>query len=99
MGLRLATLKAISFYLLHNVSTLNQCRKLSCGTFVCKHFASYRGYAYFRWNLIRYAKGAVRPATQNPPSTAYLRSYRGDGMFQNLRTLHGQPFGVYEIIR
>jgi hypothetical protein len=28
MDLRLATLKAVSFYLLHNVSTLNQCRKL-----------------------------------------------------------------------
>jgi hypothetical protein len=34
MDLRLATLKAVSFYLLHNVSTLNQCRKLSCGTVV-----------------------------------------------------------------
>jgi hypothetical protein len=31
----------VSFYLLHNVSTLNQCRKLSCDTVVCKHFASY----------------------------------------------------------
>jgi hypothetical protein len=29
MDVRLATLKAVSFYLLHNVSTLNQCRKLS----------------------------------------------------------------------
>jgi hypothetical protein len=29
MDLRLATLKAFSLYLLHNVSTLNQCRKLS----------------------------------------------------------------------
>jgi hypothetical protein len=38
MDLRLATLKAASFYLLHNVSTLNQYRKLSCGTVVCKHF-------------------------------------------------------------
>jgi hypothetical protein len=27
MDVRLATLKAVSFYLLHNVSTLNQCRK------------------------------------------------------------------------
>jgi hypothetical protein len=26
MDLRLATLKAVSFYLLHNVSTLNQCK-------------------------------------------------------------------------
>jgi hypothetical protein len=38
MDLRLATLKAVSFYLLHNVSTLDQCRKLSCVTVVCKHF-------------------------------------------------------------
>jgi hypothetical protein len=40
MDLRLTTLKAVSLYLLHNVSTLNQCRKLSCGTVVCKQFAS-----------------------------------------------------------
>jgi hypothetical protein len=26
MDLRLATLKAVSFYLLHNISTLNQCK-------------------------------------------------------------------------
>jgi hypothetical protein len=48
MDRRLATLKAVSFYLLHNVSTLNQCRKLSFGTFWCKHFASYQGYPYER---------------------------------------------------
>jgi hypothetical protein len=48
-----ATLKAVSFYLLHNVSTLNQCRKLSCGTVVCKHFASYQGYPNHKWDLIR----------------------------------------------
>jgi hypothetical protein len=41
MDLRLATLKAVT-YLLHNVSTLNQCRKFSCVTVVCKHFASYQ---------------------------------------------------------
>jgi hypothetical protein len=41
MDLRLATLKAVSFHLLHNISTLNKRRKLSCGTVVCKHFASY----------------------------------------------------------
>jgi hypothetical protein len=57
MDLRLATLKSVSFYLLHNVSTQNQCRKLSCGTVVCKHFASYQGYPNYRWDLIRYAKG------------------------------------------
>jgi hypothetical protein len=44
MDLRLATLKAVSLYLLHNVSTLNQCRKLSCVTVVCEDFASYQGY-------------------------------------------------------
>ena len=32
--------QTVSFYLLHNVSTLNQCREVSCVTFVCKHFAS-----------------------------------------------------------
>jgi hypothetical protein len=52
-GLSLATLKAVSFYLLHNVSTLNQCRKLSCVTAVCKHFVSYQGYPNYRWDLIR----------------------------------------------
>jgi hypothetical protein len=44
-------------YLLHNVSTLNQCRKLSCVTFVCKHFAGYQGNPNYRSDLIRYAKG------------------------------------------
>jgi hypothetical protein len=53
MDLRLATLKAVSFYLLHNVSTLNQCRKFSCVTVVCKHFASYQDYPNYRWDLIR----------------------------------------------
>ena len=33
--------ETVSFYLLHNVSTLNQCREVSCVTFVCKHFDSY----------------------------------------------------------
>jgi len=32
--------ETVSFYLLHNVSTLNQCREVSRVTFVCKHFAS-----------------------------------------------------------
>jgi hypothetical protein len=41
----------------HNISTLNQCRNLFCGTVVCKHFASYQGYPNYRWDLIRYAKG------------------------------------------
>jgi hypothetical protein len=31
--------------------------KLSCGTVVCKHYASYQGYPNYRWDLIRYAKG------------------------------------------
>jgi hypothetical protein len=53
MDLRLATLKAVSFYLLHNVSTLNQCRKVSCITVVYKHFASYQDYPNYKWNLIR----------------------------------------------
>jgi hypothetical protein len=53
MDLRLATLKAVSFYLLHNFSTLNQCRKLSCVTVVCKHFARYQDYPNYKWDLIR----------------------------------------------
>jgi hypothetical protein len=53
MDLRLATLKVVSFYLLHNVSTLNQCRKYSCVRVVCKHFASYQDYPNYRQNLIR----------------------------------------------
>ena len=32
--------ETVFFCLLHNVSTLNQCREVSCVTFVCKHFAS-----------------------------------------------------------
>jgi hypothetical protein len=56
MDLRLATLKAVSFYFLHNVLALNPCRKLSCGTVVCKHFANYQGYPNYRWDLIWYAK-------------------------------------------
>jgi hypothetical protein len=42
-----------------NVSTLNQCRKLSCGAVVCKHFASYQGYPNYIWDLIRHAKGST----------------------------------------
>jgi hypothetical protein len=53
MDLRLATLKAISFYLLRNVSTLNQCRKFSCVTVVCKLFASYEDYPKYKWDLFR----------------------------------------------
>jgi len=33
----------VSLYLLHNVSTLNQCREVSCVTFVCKHFCQLAG--------------------------------------------------------
>jgi hypothetical protein len=57
MDVRLATLKAVSIYLLHNVLTLNQCRKFSCVTVVCKHFARYQDCRNYRWDLIRYAKG------------------------------------------
>ena len=32
--------ETVSFYLLHNVSTLNQYREVSCVTFVYKHLAS-----------------------------------------------------------
>jgi hypothetical protein len=53
MDLRLETLKTVYFYLLHNVSTLNQCRKLSSVTVVCKRFASYKVYPNYGWDLIR----------------------------------------------
>jgi hypothetical protein len=53
MDPRLATMKAVSFYLLHNVSTLNQRIKLSCDTVVRKHFVNYQGYPNYRWDLIR----------------------------------------------
>jgi hypothetical protein len=53
MDLRLAKLKAVSFYLLHNVSTLKRGRKLSCVTVVCKNYARYQGYPNYRWDLIR----------------------------------------------
>jgi hypothetical protein len=53
MDLRLATLKVASFYLLQNISTLNQYRTFSCVTVVCKHFASYQRYPNYRWDLIR----------------------------------------------
>jgi hypothetical protein len=57
--LHLATQKVVSLYLLHNFSTLNQCRKLSCGTVVCKHFANDQGYPNYIWDLIWYAKGYI----------------------------------------
>jgi hypothetical protein len=53
MDLLLETLKDVSFYFLHNVSKLNQCRKLSCVTVVFKNFASYQDYPNYRWDLIR----------------------------------------------
>jgi hypothetical protein len=53
IDLGLAKLKAVSFYLLHNVLTLNQCRKFSCVTVGCKHFASYQDYPKYKWDLIR----------------------------------------------
>ena len=39
-GPKFGNAETVSFYLLHNFSTLNQCREVSCVTFVCKHFAS-----------------------------------------------------------
>ena len=39
--------ETVSFYLLHNVSTLNQCREVSCVTFVCKHFAREPKHFYY----------------------------------------------------
>jgi hypothetical protein len=53
MDLRLAKLKAVSFYLMHNVLTLNHCREFSCVIVVCKHFVIYQDYPNYRWDLIR----------------------------------------------
>jgi hypothetical protein len=53
MDLQLATLKAASFYLLQIISTLNQCRNVSCVTIVCKHFASYQDNPNYKWDLIQ----------------------------------------------
>ena len=39
-GPRFGNAETESFYLLHNVSILNQCREVSSATFVCKHFVS-----------------------------------------------------------
>jgi len=39
-GPKFGNAETVSFYLLHNVPTLNQCREVSCVTFVCKRFAS-----------------------------------------------------------
>ena len=37
--------EAVSFYLLHNVSTLYRCRVIFADTVMCNQFASYQGYA------------------------------------------------------
>jgi len=42
--------ETVSFYLLHNVSTLNQCREVYCVTFVCKHFASWQSVYTQMWH-------------------------------------------------
>jgi hypothetical protein len=48
MDLRLATLKAVYFHLLQNVSKLSQCKSFRV-TVVCKHFASYQYYPNYKW--------------------------------------------------
>jgi hypothetical protein len=52
MDLRLATLKVVSFYFLHNASNTESMQKL----ILCKHFASYQGYPNYIWDLIWYSK-------------------------------------------
>jgi hypothetical protein len=50
-------------------SLMSYIYKLSCGTVVCKHFASYQGYPNYRWDLIRYAKGqSVAASTDRWPT-------------------------------
>jgi hypothetical protein len=50
MDLHLTTIKAVSFYLLQCFN-INKCRKFSCGTVVCKHFASYQYYPNYKCDL------------------------------------------------
>jgi hypothetical protein len=66
MDQRLRTLKAVSLYFMHNVSTLNQCRTLSCVTVVCKHSASYQIYHNYRWDLIGHTKDQMPFPTTIP---------------------------------
>jgi hypothetical protein len=40
------------FLLAAQCLTLNQWRKFSFVTVVCKHFASYQGYPNYKWDLI-----------------------------------------------
>jgi hypothetical protein len=83
MDLRLATLKAVSFYLLHNVSTLNQFRNLPCGTVVCKHFDSYQVYPNYRFGRLRVVY-------------TYIRTYTVEPRFTN-NSVHEQIFGAKTI--
>jgi hypothetical protein len=53
MDLCLATLNAVTFYFLQNVSTLKQRRKFFSVTAVCKHVAGYQDYSNYKWDLIR----------------------------------------------
>jgi hypothetical protein len=45
-------LKAVFSIFCTILLTLNQCRKLSCGTVVRKRFASYQDYPNYRWDLV-----------------------------------------------
>jgi hypothetical protein len=85
MYLYLATLNDVSFYLLHNVSTLNQCRKFSCVTVVCKHFTSYQDYPNYRWDLIRVIKARKMRWVGHVP-------YMGEGRGE-YRVVVGKPGG------
>jgi hypothetical protein len=58
MDLRLATLKAVPLYLLHNVSTLNQCRNFFPVSQLCvSTLLATKVNPNYRWDLIWYAKG------------------------------------------
>ena len=47
--------ETVSFYLLHNVSTLNQCREVSCVTFVFTHKSKMiqQFYFLFKCNVLK----------------------------------------------
>jgi hypothetical protein len=52
VDLSLASPKSLSFYSLHDVSTLCRCTMSFCGTVVCEHFASYHVYPNYKWDII-----------------------------------------------
>jgi hypothetical protein len=87
---------SLSIYLLHNVSTLNLCRKLSCGTVVCKHIASYQGYPNYGWDLIWYLKSSGYAENLNNSILPFKISYIGSLRFGCYYSAFGKSLCTYE---